>query len=417
MAKRKPDEPKKGAPEWQCTFSDLMNLLLCFFVLLFSMSTPDTDRWEQVVASMSSAFSIFTSGSAAIGDGSLIGLGTTQLSELDEYYDTVGQTSEDTGEDERNRSSNNEADSSNGKTDDTQTGGKADDTQTGGKDQQNNTGGKTSDDIDSGKTPEEDIGGKDKQDETGGKDKQDNTGGKTQDDIDSGKTPEEDVGGKDKQDEIGGKSQQDETGGKDQQDNTGGKTPDEIDSGKKREEDIGGKTPEDETGGKTLIEELAVLERAESEEMLDNIAELTERYNISDSIALSLDSQGKYVELTLSGSLLFDSGSAELKSSCLPLLSKVGDILKVYSKHSINIIGHTDNVPMKSSKYDSNDILSSARAISAAQYLVNEKHISVERLSWTGRGEYEPVASNATAEGRARNRRIEIRIYNSFNSN
>ena len=52
MAKKKQEDPPKGAPAWMNTFSDLMNLLLCFFVLLFSMSTVDTDKLEAVVASL-----------------------------------------------------------------------------------------------------------------------------------------------------------------------------------------------------------------------------------------------------------------------------------------------------------------------------------------------------------------------------
>lgn len=49
MAKRRPEDPPKGAPAWQSTFSDLMNLLLCFFVLLFSMSTVDAEKFQLVI--------------------------------------------------------------------------------------------------------------------------------------------------------------------------------------------------------------------------------------------------------------------------------------------------------------------------------------------------------------------------------
>ena len=58
MANRKPEEPPKGAPAWQTTFSDLMNLLLCFFVLLFSMSTIDEVKQEKIVASFNQMFSM-----------------------------------------------------------------------------------------------------------------------------------------------------------------------------------------------------------------------------------------------------------------------------------------------------------------------------------------------------------------------
>ena len=94
MAKKKQDDPPKGSPAWMATFSDLMNLLLCFFVLLFSMSSVDANKWEEVVASMTSAFSVFNEGSTSIGDGTLVGMGTTQLSNLDEYYSSMGQTAE-----------------------------------------------------------------------------------------------------------------------------------------------------------------------------------------------------------------------------------------------------------------------------------------------------------------------------------
>ena len=91
MANKKPEEPPKGAPAWQATFADLMNLLLCFFVLLFSMSTVDAEKWEKVVASFNQTFSVFTAGATAIGDGILISNGVSQLNELDEYINSTGK--------------------------------------------------------------------------------------------------------------------------------------------------------------------------------------------------------------------------------------------------------------------------------------------------------------------------------------
>ena len=304
MAKKKHDDPPKGSPAWMATFSDLMNLLLCFFVLLFSMSSVDANKWEEVVASMTSAFSVFNEGSTAIGDGTLVGMGTTQLSNLDEYYSSLGQKSEDNGDEYRDKP--------------------------GEKDQ-----------------------------------------------------------------------------GSDDQKNDG-KTPDDS-QGEGKKEDI-------EIGEGKLTEALEAANWKETTEMVDAISEMTEGYNISGLMEVGMDVNGKYVELTISGSVLFESGSAELKKECLPLLSKVGDILKVYSGNNVQVIGHTDNIPMKSQTYSSNDILSSARAISVSHYLINEKGVSVEHISWTGRGEYDPIDTNSTAEGRARNRRVEIRIYNSLSS-
>ena len=80
--KRKPDEPK-GSPAWMNTFADLMNLLLCFFVLLFSMSTVDAEKFEKMVASFQNTFSILPNGGSSIGDGTLISSGVSQLEMLD----------------------------------------------------------------------------------------------------------------------------------------------------------------------------------------------------------------------------------------------------------------------------------------------------------------------------------------------
>ena len=72
MAKKRQDDPPKGAPAWQATFSDLMNLLLCFFVLLFSMSTVDAEKFQMVIASIQSSISILPAGGSSIGDGDLV---------------------------------------------------------------------------------------------------------------------------------------------------------------------------------------------------------------------------------------------------------------------------------------------------------------------------------------------------------
>ena len=94
MANRKPEEPPKGAPAWQSTFADLMNLLLCFFVMLFSMSSVDAQKFEMVAASFNQTFSIFDAGAMAIGEGVLVGLGVSQLTNLDDYINSTGRDNE-----------------------------------------------------------------------------------------------------------------------------------------------------------------------------------------------------------------------------------------------------------------------------------------------------------------------------------
>ncbi len=92
MPKKRPEDPPKGSPAWMATFSDLMNLLLCFFVLLFSMSTVDADKFQQVIASLQSSVSILPAGGASIGDGEMISAGVRQLEFMDSYYNEVANS-------------------------------------------------------------------------------------------------------------------------------------------------------------------------------------------------------------------------------------------------------------------------------------------------------------------------------------
>lgn len=96
-AKKKKEEEIK-TDGWKDTFSDLMNLLLCFFVLLFSMSNVDEVKYAELVASLSNSFSIFNGGAQAIGDGMLVSSGASQLNNLDEYFSDMGKAAESENE-------------------------------------------------------------------------------------------------------------------------------------------------------------------------------------------------------------------------------------------------------------------------------------------------------------------------------
>lgn len=92
---RKKVEPDGGPGQpWLNTFADLMNLLLCFFVLLFASSNVDEAKFNDIAASFQSTFSIFSAGSQAIGDGLLISNGVSQLNELDKYVNSTGAMAE-----------------------------------------------------------------------------------------------------------------------------------------------------------------------------------------------------------------------------------------------------------------------------------------------------------------------------------
>ena len=159
--------------------------------------------------------------------------------------------------------------------------------------------------------------------------------------------------------------------------------------------------------------------REETEKMYNEVSEYSSEYNLDGYIDIGVDEKaGRYITIEISGNYLYPSGSAQLTNDALPIFSRVGDILKKYDGYRIAVIGHTDNVPVqKGGKYDSNMELSSARASVAAKYLIDNKGIDPENIEWVGKGEYVPIADNSTELGRTQNRRIEIRVYNSLNSN
>jgi chemotaxis protein MotB len=107
---------------------------------------------------------------------------------------------------------------------------------------------------------------------------------------------------------------------------------------------------------------------------------------------------------------LFDSGKAKLRKDSYLKLNKVVDVLNTtVADLNVGIEGHTDNRPIKKSGWKSNWELSTARALSVLHYL-SDKGVSEPRLAAIGYGEYKPVASNDTREGRQKNRRVEIVI-------
>ena len=267
--KKKAPGGSSGAPAWMATFSDLMNLLLCFFVLLFSMSSVDAEKFQQVIASLQSSFSILPAGGATIGDGKMVGSGISQLKELDVYFNEAMAT---------------------------------------------NSNGDGSD-----------------------------------------------------------------------------------------------------NGNSDFVKEYEKAALTESEKMSEEIEEELKKQGISDLIDINFNSS--FVQLTLSGALLFDSGKAEIKTEAKIVIEKIGQIIQKYNKNIIEIEGHTDNVPMNSTKYPSNDVLSSYRALSVADYLREVSQVNNKYLKYSGRGEYNPIADNSTPEGRAKNRRVEVKIFNSFLSN
>jgi chemotaxis protein MotB len=126
--------------------------------------------------------------------------------------------------------------------------------------------------------------------------------------------------------------------------------------------------------------------------------------------------QGLVVHV-LTDKLLFDSGSAALQPAGDPLLQEISHLLNVDAKHPITVDGNTDNQPIQSSQFPSNWELSTDRATTVVRYLIAHG-VQDQRLSAAGYADLHPLASNATAAGRARNRRVDIvldRIYPDLN--
>ncbi len=115
------------------------------------------------------------------------------------------------------------------------------------------------------------------------------------------------------------------------------------------------------------------------------------------------------IHIEFDAGILFPPAEANLSPAALSALRSVADVLQAYPQHTVQVIGHTDTLDIRSLQYPSNWELSAARASSVVRLFI-EAGITDQRLVAIGRGATQPVASNASAEGRLRNRRVEIQI-------
>ena len=279
MAKRKQQPPDEGSPAWMSTFSDLMNLLLCFFVLLFASSTMDEGKIQKIAASFDNiTFNVLNDGSVSLVDGELMSGGVTQIPDVQSILSEAGK-------------------------------------------------------------------------------------------------------------------------------NVEGDSGDEV---------MASSTDAENLSDEELITEYERRGEEQSEEMYNEIVQLAESYSIDDQILMDYNAQ--YVEIDLNGSLLFDSGDAEIRDDSKLFLQKIASILVKYKYCTIEIEGHTDNVPISTSQFENNRELSAERARNVYEYLITQENFIDSNLKIAGYGESKPIASNATEEGRAKNRRVVIKIYNQQNS-
>jgi chemotaxis protein MotB len=136
------------------------------------------------------------------------------------------------------------------------------------------------------------------------------------------------------------------------------------------------------------------------------LEELEDDYkDLKDLVEIEVEED--QVTIRMMGEATFDIGKAKLRQELKPLLLKIGEVLSK-TRGEIIIAGHTDNVPLYGGLFGSNLGLSMARAGSVAEFLLRSSSIDPKRISAMGFGEYRPLTSNDTEQGRQKNRRVEI---------
>lgn len=284
MAKQPKVEINMGLPGWMGTYGDLVTLLLCFFVLLFAMSSVDASKFQAALSYFKEQVDVLPGGIALTGE-ELITNGVSQINEIAVLIE-----------------------------------------------QQNPTTAIT--------------------DETGP-------------DIDESKT------------------------------------------------DVGDFEYENDGQTEMTYSELLAAAEAKSIEVAEGIAEEFNETLRQEGILeeVVVEAQPNFVVLTLRGEALFPLGDATIKPEAERIIRVIAATYQEgYGKYELMIEGHTDNLPINTFQYPNNWYLSAARAISVGEYLIDNLGIPEGNVACVGYGEYAPITENDTPEGRAQNRRVEIKI-------
>ncbi|MDD5284741.1 MAG: OmpA family protein [Desulfuromonadaceae bacterium] len=129
-----------------------------------------------------------------------------------------------------------------------------------------------------------------------------------------------------------------------------------------------------------------------------------------NKVVLEITRRGLIVSLKEAG--FFDSGRATIKPEAYDLVNTIAEVMTQYN-NPLRVEGHTDNVPISTAQFPSNWELSTARATNGLKYLLNNFDVDPDKISATGYAEFRPIAENATPEGRARNRRVDLVMLSS----
>ncbi len=145
----------------------------------------------------------------------------------------------------------------------------------------------------------------------------------------------------------------------------------------------------------------------EFQQLYEQMSEYVKENNLESSITLRLDERGLLVRFM--DDVLFDSGKADLTPKAREIINKVAEIIRVNDKN-VRVEGHTDNIPINTSRFPSNWELSTTRAVNVVKYLIEENFIEAKRLSASGYSDQHPVDDNKTQIGRQKNRRVDLVI-------
>ena len=154
------------------------------------------------------------------------------------------------------------------------------------------------------------------------------------------------------------------------------------------------------------LQALLSQQREKSEQLKNKMAEALKGFSKND---LSVYQKNGKVYVSLSENLLFPSGSADVNPKGVDALSKLAAVLNLNSDVAVNIEGHTDSIPIRG-RYQDNWDLSTARANSIVRILVDNYQVDPVRVIASGHSYFDPLESNSTPEGRAKNRRTELKV-------
>lgn len=166
-------------------------------------------------------------------------------------------------------------------------------------------------------------------------------------------------------------------------------------------------TPEDES---------VLAAQAREEQDMGEMKEKIDQYIKANNLTAQLETRitEEMLMISIRDYALFDSGSAMVKTEAQKLAFIISNILREYPNYNVEVAGHTDNLPISTAQFPTNWDLSAQRSLNFMKYLLKSNGLDQSRFRTIGYGEFQPIASNATEEGRTKNRRVEVNILRNF---